>query len=55
MLAPITYSSIMKKEALRFSETSLNFCHTTRYHIPKDISIYSHRRENIEPRNHVAL
>jgi hypothetical protein len=50
----MTYSSILKKEALRFPETSLDFCHTTRYHITKDIYIHSHRRENTESHFHVA-
>jgi hypothetical protein len=33
LLAFLAYSSILKMEVVRFSETSVNFCHTIRPHI----------------------
>jgi hypothetical protein len=41
------YSLTLRMEALRSSETSVNFCYTTRRHIPDDSKPYSHRCENL--------
>jgi hypothetical protein len=36
-------------EAVRTSETSINFNVTTRRYIPEDSKLYTHRRENLNP------
>jgi hypothetical protein len=43
----LDYSSILKINAVRSSETSLNFYRTTRNHIPEDNTPHSHRVENL--------
>jgi hypothetical protein len=35
-------------EAARASETSVNFCQTTRRNKPEDIHLYTRRRENLK-------
>jgi hypothetical protein len=37
----------LKMEAIRYSETSVNTT-STRYHIPEDCFLHSHRRENLK-------
>jgi hypothetical protein len=44
LAARLAYSSTLKLEAVRSSETSVNFHHTKRRHIPKDV----HCRENLK-------
>jgi hypothetical protein len=35
-------------EGVRSSETSVNFSEVTRRHIPEDITLHSHRRDNFK-------
>jgi hypothetical protein len=42
------YSSTLKTEAIRSSETSVNFQRTTRRYIPEDSTVHNHRCENLK-------
>jgi hypothetical protein len=43
----LIFSSTLKMEAIRSSETSVNIT-STRCHIPEDCFLHSHRRENLK-------
>jgi hypothetical protein len=43
--ACFTYSSSLKLEAIRSSETSVNFYQTSRHHIPEDNTVHRHCTE----------
>jgi hypothetical protein len=43
----LAYASILKMEAICFSETSVDFQQTTRRCIPKDITLHNDRCENL--------
>jgi hypothetical protein len=38
----------MKLEAMRSTETSVKICQNIRRHIPRDLSLLSHRKENLK-------
>jgi hypothetical protein len=46
----LLFSSTLKMEEIRFSETSLNTI-STRRHIPEEYFLHSHRRENLKSYN----
>jgi hypothetical protein len=43
------FSLTLKTEAILSSETSENFYRTTRRHIPKEVTLHTHRCENLKP------
>jgi hypothetical protein len=47
-LASLGYSSTLKIEAVRPSETKVNFCETTRHNIPEDCPLHNHRCKNLK-------
>jgi hypothetical protein len=44
----LSFSLTLKMEAVRSSETSLNFYRSTRHHIPEDSTLRNHRCKNIK-------
>jgi hypothetical protein len=44
----LLYSSILKMEAIRSSERSVDFQRTTRRYIQEDINLCNNRRENLK-------
>jgi hypothetical protein len=51
----LAYSSTLKIDAVRSSETSVDFYQTIRHHILEDSSLHSYRNENLKANGFVFV